>query len=320
MWTETLVCAAKDVSEIFEMFLNIHTSPYSVYGGRVWGKHKILSSYTQTNSISGAYMRMQKFLVVTSNHNDRQSRVNISQVTFMFVWESVCWSIDSKKFFFNTNYIISSYMIHAQLCSVHIGWFQGCLFLLLLHIEYYLLMNRIVKLCGTREKRRKASMLIVTKTSTSSLEYRKQSENICGRLESSHTMADDQSITKGTWPWSVAIYKKRNDGVDFQCTSKMVNNKFVLTAVCCSCLNPKRKPGDVLLGIWRHIRMTIFKLTHVKAIGFLGAHRMWDRFMQTWCCCIDYIPQAIYAVSWPDRTIIIEQIWPGYICGIHRCY
>lgn len=128
-------------------------------------------------------------------------------------------------------------MIHAQLCSVHIGWFQGCLFLLLLHIEYYLLINRIVKLCGTREKRRKASMLIVTKTSTSSLEYRKQSENICGRLESSHTMADDQSITKGTWPWSVAICKKRNDGVDFQCTSTMVNNKLVLTAVCCSWLN-----------------------------------------------------------------------------------
>lgn len=98
--------------------------------------------------------------------------------------------------------------------------------------------------------------------STSSLDGRQQSESICGRLHtlhahtspssSIHTQTVDQSIGETTWPWLVAIYLKKVQGVDFQCTGTLITNKLVLTAAHCFWLNTKRNPADVLLVMGRY--------------------------------------------------------------------
>lgn len=75
-----------------------------------------------------------------------------------------------------------------------------------------------------------------------------QNDNICGRIE--HIVANEKNANEEHWPWLVAIYQKRTQGVHFQCTGSLISHKFIITAAHCFWL--KREPHEILLVMGRH--------------------------------------------------------------------
>lgn len=93
----------------------------------------------------------------------------------------------------------------------------------------------------------------------SNIRWRQQTEKVCGSIDprqwsasQSPTVDGRQRIPKGSWPWLVAIYLKKPQGVTFQCTGSLISNKLILTAAHCFWLGTQRQPRDILLVMGRH--------------------------------------------------------------------
>lgn len=85
---------------------------------------------------------------------------------------------------------------------------------------------------------------------------RQQNEAICGRVDTqldiNYFSNDGDRIAKGQWPWLVAIYLKKPESVNFQCTGNLISNRLVLTAAHCFWLHMPRHADEILLIFGRH--------------------------------------------------------------------
>lgn len=85
----------------------------------------------------------------------------------------------------------------------------------------------------------------------------KSGEEICGKIHAKHKSVllsvGDETVTRGAWPWLVAVYLNKNQGPSFRCGGNLISAKTVVTAA--SCFRTAERiytAQDVILILGRH--------------------------------------------------------------------